>query len=158
MPSCQLFYSEKGEGKSRRLFCLRARTKYIGAKNPAFNDFYADVYADALSQIAAAHNPDVVLIGSAAAVRNWRPAWLRSLMPLYHGCYRYRTERKMILLVPATRWAVTRSPPKCCRPLKKLFLFYPRRLKKRRSPLGREKAVEIAVTVKEPRVDCGDEG
>jgi len=33
-------------------------------ESAAFSDVYADVYADALFQIASAHNPDLILIGS----------------------------------------------------------------------------------------------
>ena len=51
------------KGKAADYFAYGA-DKFYWNENTAFTDFYADVYADALVQIANAHNPDVILIGS----------------------------------------------------------------------------------------------
>ena len=57
--------------------------KVYWSENSAFNDFYADVYADALAQIAAAYNPDVILIGSS---RRGKELAARLAQKLNAGC------------------------------------------------------------------------
>ena len=49
----------------------------------SFTDFYADVYADALSQIANEYNPDVILIGS---TRRGKELAARLAQKLNAGC------------------------------------------------------------------------
>ena len=69
-------------GKAADYFAYGADKVYWN-ENAAFTDFYADVYADALVQIANAHNPEVILIGSS---RRGKELAARVAQKLNAGC------------------------------------------------------------------------
>jgi electron transfer flavoprotein alpha subunit len=69
-------------GKAPDYFAYGADKVYWN-ENAAFGDIYADVYADALFQIANAHNPDLILIGS---TRRGKELASRLAQKLNAGC------------------------------------------------------------------------
>ena len=126
--------------------------KVYWSENPAFNDFYADVYADALSQIAAAHNPDVVLIGSS---RRGKELAARLAQKLNAGCITDATGIELKgndLLVHRYTLGGNTVSSEMLQTAKKVISVLPKAFEKAPKSPGQGEAVEIAVTVKEPRV------
>jgi electron transfer flavoprotein alpha subunit len=121
-------------------------------ENPAFNDFYADVYTDALSQIAAAHNPDVILIGSS---RRGKELAARLAQKLNAGCITDATGIELKgndLLVHRYTLGGNTVSSEILQTAKKVISVLPKAFEKGTKTPGQGEAVEVAVTLKEPRV------
>ena len=121
-------------------------------ENPAFNDFYADVYADALSQIAVAHNPDVILIGSS---RRGKELAARLAQKLNAGCITDATGIELKgndLLVHRYTLGGNTVSSEMLQTAKKVISVLPKAFEKSAKAPGQGEAVEVAVMPKEPRV------
>ena len=120
--------------------------------NPAFNDFYADVYADALSQIAAAHNPDVILIGSS---RRGKELAARLAQKLNAGCITDATGIELQgqdLLVRRYTLGGNTVSSEMLKTAKKVISVLPKAFEKSPKTAGQGETVEVAVMPKEPKV------
>ena len=121
-------------------------------ENPAFNDFYADVYAAALSQIAAAQNPDVILIGSS---RRGKELAARLAQKLNAGCITDATgielKDKGLLVHRYTLGGNTVSS-EMLQTAQKVISVLPKAFEKGARTSAQGEAVEVAVTLKEPKV------
>ncbi len=121
-------------------------------ENPAFNDFYADVYAAALSQIAVAQNPDVILIGSS---RRGKELAARLAQKLNAGCITDATgielKDKGLLVHRYTLGGNTVSS-EMLQTAQKVISVLPKAFEKGARTSAQGEAVEVAVTLKEPKV------
>jgi electron transfer flavoprotein alpha subunit len=126
--------------------------KVYWSENPAFSDFYADVYTDALAQIAAAHNPDVILIGSS---RRGKELAARLAQKLNAGCITDATGIELQgqdLMVHRYTLGGNTISSEMLKTAKKVISVLPKAFEKATKTPGQGEAVEIAVTPKEPRV------
>jgi electron transfer flavoprotein alpha subunit len=142
----------KGAQEKAADYFAYGAAKVYWNENPAFNDFYADVYADALSQIAVAHNPDVILIGSS---RRGKELAARLAQKLNAGCITDATGIELKgsdLLVHRYTLGGNTVSSEMLQTAKKVISVLPKAFEKAPKSPGQGEAVEAAVTVKEPRV------
>jgi electron transfer flavoprotein alpha subunit len=142
----------KGAQEKAADYFAYGAAKVYWNENPAFNDFFADVYADALSQIAAAYNPDVILIGSS---RRGKELAARLAQKLNAGCITDATGIELKgsdLLVHRYTLGGNTVSSEMLQTAKKVISVLPKAFEKAPKSPGQGEAVEAAVTVKEPRV------
>jgi electron transfer flavoprotein alpha subunit len=117
----------------------------------AFHDFYADVYADALTQIASAQNPDVILIGSS---RRGKELAARLAQKLNAGCITDATGIEVKgndLVVNRYTLGGNTVSSEILKTAKKVISVLPKSFEKGAKTVGAGEAVEVAVTPKEPK-------
>ena len=126
--------------------------KFYWNENAAFNDFYADVYADALVQIANAHNPDVILVGSS---RRGKELAARLAQKLNAGCITDATGMEVKgndLVVYRYTLGGNTVASETLKTAKKVVSVLPKAFEKAAKIVGQGEAIEVAVTPKEPKV------
>jgi electron transfer flavoprotein alpha subunit len=121
-------------------------------ENAAFTDFYADVYADALAQIANKYNPDVILIES---TRRGKELAARLAHKLNAGCITDATgieiKDKEIIVHRYTLGGNTEAS-ETLKTGKKVISVLPKAFETGAKTAAQGEAVEVAVTPKEPKV------
>ena len=121
-------------------------------ENAAFTDFYADVYADALVQIANVYNPDVILIES---TRRGKELAARLAQKLNAGCITDATGMEVKgndLIVNRYTLGGNTVASETLKTGKKVVSVLPKAFEKAAKTPGQGETVEVAVTPKEPRV------
>ena len=121
-------------------------------ENAAFTDFYADVYADALVQIANVYNPDVILIES---TRRGKELAARLAQKLNAGCITDATGMEVKgndLIVNRYTLGGNTVASETLKTGKKVVSVLPKAFEKAAKTPGQGETVEVAVTPKEPKV------
>jgi electron transfer flavoprotein alpha subunit len=121
-------------------------------ENAAFNDFYADVYADALTQITAAYNPDVILLGSS---RRGKELAARLAQKLNAGCITDATGIEVKgndLVVNRYTLGGNTVSSEMLKTARKVISVLPKTFEKGAKTAGQGEAIEAPVTLNKPRV------
>ena len=139
------------KGKAADYFAYGADKVYWN-ENAALNDFNADVYADALFQIANAHNHDIIIIGS---TRRGKELAGRLAQKLQAGCITdasgIELKDKELVVNRYTLGGNTVSS-EVLKTAKKVISVMPKTFEKGAKGVGQGEAVEVALTLKEPKV------
>jgi electron transfer flavoprotein alpha subunit len=138
-------------GKATDYFACGA-DKFYWNENVAFTDFYADVYTDALVQIANAHNPDVILIGSS---RRGKELAARLAQKLNAGCITDATGMEVKgndLVVNRYTLGGNTVASETLKTAKKVVSVLPKAFEKAAKVAGQGEAIEVSITPKEPKV------
>jgi len=121
-------------------------------ENAAFNDFYADVYADTLAQIANMYNPDIILIES---TRRGKELAARLAHKLNAGCITDATDieiKDKDLIVRRYTLGGNTIASEILKTGKKVISVLPKAFETGAKTTAQGETVEVAVTPKEPRV------
>jgi electron transfer flavoprotein alpha subunit len=139
------------KAKAAGYFAYGADKVYCN-ENGAFDRFYAEVYADALSQIAAAYKPETILIGSS---RRGKELAARLAQKINAGCITDATGIELkdrdLLVYRYTLGGNTVSS-EMLKTAQKVISVLPKAFEKAAGTPGQGEVVEVAVTLKEPKV------
>ena len=139
------------KGKAADYFAYGADKVYWN-ENAALNDFNADVYADALFQIANGHNHDVIVIGS---TRRGKELAGRLAQKLQAGCITDASGIELKdneLVVNRYTLGGNTVSSEVLKTARKVISVMPKTFEKGAKGTGQGEAVEVALTLKEPKV------
>ena len=139
------------KGKAADYFAYGADKVYWN-ENTALYDFNADVYADALFQIANAHNHDVIIIGS---TRRGKELAGRLAQKLQAGCITDASGIELKnneLVVNRYTLGGNTVSSEVLKTAKKVISVMPKTFEKGAKGAGQGEALEAALTLKEPKV------
>ena len=139
------------KGKAADYFAYGADKVYWN-ENAALNDFNADVYADALFQIANGHNHDVIVIGS---TRRGKELAGRLAQKLQAGCITDASGIELKdneLVVNRYTLGGNTVSSEVLKTARKVISVMPKTFEKGAKAAGQGEAVEVSLVLKEPRV------
>lgn len=146
-----VIFGKGAKGKAADYFAYGA-DKVYWSENVALTDFYADVYANALFQIAGVQNPDVILIGS---TRRGKELAARLAQKLNAGCI---TDASGIELkdkeLVVNRYTLGGNTVSCeiLKTAKKVISVLPKAFEKGAKKQGQGEIIEASLALKEPKV------
>jgi electron transfer flavoprotein alpha subunit len=139
------------KAKAADYFAYGADKVYCN-ENAVFDRFYAEVYADALSQISAAYKPETILIGSS---RRGKELAARLAQKINAGCITDATGIELKgqdLIVHRYTLGGNTVSSEMLKTAQKVISVLPKAFEKAVRTPGQGEVVEVAVTLKEPRV------